>query len=72
MNLSFLVFLKVYAKSEGIKFQQFKTVKEGDFKESYITQRSQNFIILIVLSLLLFIPFLGGKRKCLHTRSRYK
>ena len=30
------------------------------------------YIIIIVLSFLLFIPFLGGKHNCLHARSRYK
>ena len=40
--------------------------------ESEQYQKATNYIILIVLLLLLFIPFLGGKHNCLHAKSRYK
>ena len=70
-SILFLVLLKVSSKSEEIKFKQFKQSKQVIFRELQYS-KSQFFIIIIVLSLLLFIPFHGGKHNCLHARLRYK
>ena len=72
LNLSLLVLIKVSSKSEGIKFQQFKQSKKVILRRVTLLKVAIVFFIIIVLSFLLFIPFLGGKHICLHARSRYK
>ena len=79
----FLVIIKVSSRSEGIKFQQYKhskklvvkrvtILKVAIFYKKVQYRTATIYIITIVLLVLLFIPFLGGKQNCLHARSRYK
>ena len=68
-----LYFLEQKCLSPPIKREKINEDKTvDDFNKKYYTGRLQFYIIRLLLSILLFIPFPGGKHKCLHAKLKYK